>query len=86
MANHETVPGSAFTKGTTERRKSATSSTLPSIACSGTRSAHIWSNHSSPLFGAASDAADLYFFRLRSESVVVDVVEYGEPGRPFFEW
>src|SRR5437588_9763750 len=29
MANHEIVPGSAFTKGTAERRKSATSFSLP---------------------------------------------------------
>src|SRR5690242_17334877 len=36
MANHEIVPGSAFTKGTAERRKSATSLSLPGFACNGT--------------------------------------------------
>src|SRR5262249_10484976 len=36
MANHEIVPASAFTKGTAERRKSATSFSLPGFACSGT--------------------------------------------------
>ena len=35
-ANHEIVPGSAFTKGTAERRKSATSFSLPGFAWSGT--------------------------------------------------
>ncbi len=39
MANHEIVPGSAFTKGTAERRKSATSFSLPGFASSGTYSA-----------------------------------------------
>src|SRR4051794_28589280 len=36
MANHEIVPASAFTKGTAERRKSATSFSFPGFACSGT--------------------------------------------------
>src|SRR5216683_406184 len=40
MANHEIVPGSAFTKGTAERRKSATSFSLPGFACSGTYKAN----------------------------------------------
>src|SRR4029077_13159835 len=40
MANHETVPTSAFTKGTAERRKSATSFSLPGFASSGTYSAN----------------------------------------------
>src|SRR4051812_5549337 len=39
MANHEIVPGSAFTKGRAERRKSATSFSLPGFACNGTYSA-----------------------------------------------
>src|ERR1700756_4750297 len=41
MANHEIVPASAFTKGTAERRKSATSFSLPGFACSGTYSANL---------------------------------------------
>src|SRR6267142_4262783 len=36
MASHEIVPASAFTKGTAERRKSATSFSFPGFACSGT--------------------------------------------------
>src|SRR5262249_1201730 len=40
MANHEVVPGSALTNGTAERRKSATSFSLPGFACSGTEKAH----------------------------------------------
>src|SRR5437879_13560736 len=41
MANHEIVPASAFTNGTAERRKSATSLSLPDFACSGTYSANL---------------------------------------------
>src|ERR1700704_3376804 len=40
MANHEIVPTSAFTKGTAERKKSATSFSLPGFASSGTYSAN----------------------------------------------
>jgi hypothetical protein len=40
MANHEIVPLSAFTKGTAERKKFATSSSLPGFASSGTYSAN----------------------------------------------
>ena len=40
MANHEIVPASAFTKGTADRRKSATSFSFPGLACSGTYSAN----------------------------------------------
>jgi len=40
MANYEIVPGSAFTKGTAERRKSATSFSLPGFASRGTYSAN----------------------------------------------
>src|SRR5208282_6184987 len=40
MANQEIVPASAFTKGTAERRKSATSFSLPGLASSGTYSAN----------------------------------------------
>src|SRR6476646_5450581 len=40
MANHEIVPGSAFTRGTAERRKSATSFSLPGFACRETYSAN----------------------------------------------
>src|SRR5258708_20721357 len=40
MANHEIVPASAFTKGTAERKKSATSFPLPGFASSGTYSAN----------------------------------------------
>ena len=36
LANQEIVPGSAFTKGTAERRKSATSFSFPGLACNGT--------------------------------------------------
>jgi hypothetical protein len=36
MANQAMVPGSALTKGTADRRKSATSFSLPGFACSGT--------------------------------------------------
>src|SRR5262249_26368525 len=41
MANHETVPGSASTRGTAERRNSATSFSFPGLACSGTYSAYL---------------------------------------------
>jgi hypothetical protein len=37
MANYEIVPTSAFTKGTAERKKSATSFSLPDFASSGKR-------------------------------------------------
>src|SRR5260370_41641575 len=40
MANHEIVPTSAFTKGTAERKKFATSFSLPGFASSGTYSAN----------------------------------------------
>src|SRR6267378_1215668 len=40
MATHEIVPTSAFTKGTAERKKSATSFSLPGFASSGTYSAN----------------------------------------------
>jgi hypothetical protein len=40
MANQEVVPASAFTKGTAERRKSATSFSLPGFASNGTYSAN----------------------------------------------
>src|ERR1700720_1125711 len=40
MANHETVPGSALTKGNAERRNSATASSLPGFAFSGTYRAY----------------------------------------------
>src|SRR6202022_4641194 len=40
MANHEIVPTSAFTKGTAERKKSATSFSFPGFASSGTYSAN----------------------------------------------
>src|ERR1700744_1978442 len=40
IAYHEIVPGSAFTKGTADRRKSATSFSLPGLASSGTYSAN----------------------------------------------
>src|SRR5258708_651793 len=40
MANHEIGPTSAFTKGTAERKKSATSFSLPGFASSGTYSAN----------------------------------------------
>src|SRR6202040_2575288 len=40
MANHDIVPTSAFTKGTAERKKSATSFSLPGFASSGTYSAN----------------------------------------------
>src|ERR1700733_12408552 len=40
MANQEMVPASAFTKGTAERRKSATSFSLPGFASNGTYSAN----------------------------------------------
>jgi len=36
IANHAIVPGSALTRGTAERRKSATSFSLPGFACSET--------------------------------------------------
>src|ERR1700676_4387524 len=42
MANHEIVPASAFTKGTAERKKSATSFSLPGFASSGTYSANFF--------------------------------------------
>ena len=41
MANHETVPDSSFTKGAADRRKSATSFSLPGFACSGTYKANL---------------------------------------------
>src|SRR5271168_648844 len=40
IANHEIVPASAFTQGTAERRKSATSFSFPGFACNGTYSAN----------------------------------------------
>src|SRR6267143_1259202 len=40
MANHEIVPASALTKGTADRKKSATSFSLPGFASSGTYSAN----------------------------------------------
>src|SRR5215470_6520593 len=46
MANHEIVPGSAFTSGTAERRKSATSFSLPGFACNGTYRANLVIDHS----------------------------------------
>src|SRR5215468_10589559 len=46
MANHEVVPGSALTSGTAERRKSATSFSLPGFACNGTYRANLVIDHS----------------------------------------
>src|ERR1700722_10032637 len=40
IAYHEIVPGSAFTKGTADRRKSATSFSLSGLASSGTYNAN----------------------------------------------
>src|SRR6185436_15292663 len=45
-SEQEMVPGSAFTKSAAERKKSATSFSLPGFACSGTYNANFVISHS----------------------------------------
>src|SRR5215468_1937041 len=74
MANHETVPGSSFTKGTADRRKSATSFSLPGFACSGTYKANFVITMSSSDTASADVASTGFMRKLAKQSGGSDMI------------